>query len=204
MASCNAFGHYQPIWLNTEKGFWLLVLADDVGNTAAFLCSPLASAITGTVIYVDNGLHAMGLAVDSPCVAKATSAPSEKSSIPAWSFHFPVCTCLNLHGLFKRFLFTFLQNWELNERVSKISTIALIQITNLLRGHSQTAGQAPYDTLIFIRTLGSWGIDWQTAIWWLILGHLQQFHSCCLKSKQKEWAVLILQGWWCLLINTKR
>ncbi|CAM6036448.1 unnamed protein product [Sphagnum compactum] len=57
--------------------------ADDVGNTAAFLCSPLASAITGTVIYVDNGLHAMGLAVDSPCVAKATSAPSEKSSIPA-------------------------------------------------------------------------------------------------------------------------
>jgi enoyl-[acyl-carrier protein] reductase I len=61
----------------------LLVLADDVGNTAAFLCSPLASAITGTVIYVDNGLHSMGLAVDSPCVAKATSAPSEKSSIPA-------------------------------------------------------------------------------------------------------------------------
>lgn len=101
----------------------------------------------------------MGLAVDSPCVAKATSAPSEKSSIPAWSLHVPVCTCLNLHGLLKRFLFTFLQNWELNERVGKISTIALIQITNLLRGRSQTAGQAPYDTLIFIRNhrkLGHW------------------------------------------------
>lgn len=39
--------------------------AEEVGNTAAFLVSPLASAITGTVIYVDNGLHAMGLAVDS-------------------------------------------------------------------------------------------------------------------------------------------
>ncbi|KAH8958167.1 hypothetical protein BDL97_06G009900 [Sphagnum fallax] len=57
--------------------------SDNVGNTAAFLASPLASAITGTVIYVDNGLHAMGLAVDSPCVAKAASAPSEMSNVPA-------------------------------------------------------------------------------------------------------------------------
>ncbi|PIA48588.1 hypothetical protein AQUCO_01400876v1 [Aquilegia coerulea] len=40
--------------------------ADEVGNAAAFLVSPLASAITGTVIYVDNGLNAMGVAVDSP------------------------------------------------------------------------------------------------------------------------------------------
>lgn len=39
---------------------------DEVGNAAAFLVSPLASAITGTVIYVDNGLHAMGVGVDSP------------------------------------------------------------------------------------------------------------------------------------------
>ncbi|CAM6048086.1 unnamed protein product [Sphagnum compactum] len=57
--------------------------SDNVGNTAAFLASPLASAITGTVFYVDNGLHAMGLAVDSPCVAKAASAPSEMSNVPA-------------------------------------------------------------------------------------------------------------------------
>ncbi|XP_075481364.1 enoyl-[acyl-carrier-protein] reductase [NADH], chloroplastic-like [Primulina tabacum] len=40
--------------------------ADEVGNTAAFLVSPLASAITGAVIYVDNGLNAMGVGVDSP------------------------------------------------------------------------------------------------------------------------------------------
>ncbi|KAK4419502.1 Enoyl-[acyl-carrier-protein] reductase [NADH], chloroplastic [Sesamum alatum] len=40
--------------------------ADEVGNTAAFLSSPLASAITGAVIYVDNGLNAMGVGVDSP------------------------------------------------------------------------------------------------------------------------------------------
>jgi enoyl-[acyl-carrier protein] reductase I len=40
--------------------------AEEVGNTAAFLLSPLSSAITGSTVYVDNGLHAMGLAVDSP------------------------------------------------------------------------------------------------------------------------------------------
>lgn len=40
--------------------------ASEIGNVATFLVSPLASAITGTVLYVDNGLHAMGVAVDSP------------------------------------------------------------------------------------------------------------------------------------------
>jgi enoyl-[acyl-carrier protein] reductase I len=39
-------------------------LADDVGNAAAFLLSPMAAAITGSVVYVDNGYHAMGMAVD--------------------------------------------------------------------------------------------------------------------------------------------
>ena len=38
--------------------------ASDVGATAAFLASPLASAITGATIYVDLGFHAMGMAVD--------------------------------------------------------------------------------------------------------------------------------------------
>jgi len=37
--------------------------ADEVGRAAAFLSSPLASAITGTTIYVDKGYHAMGMAV---------------------------------------------------------------------------------------------------------------------------------------------
>lgn len=35
--------------------------ADEVGTAAAFLASPLASGITGTVLYVDKGLHAMGI-----------------------------------------------------------------------------------------------------------------------------------------------
>ncbi|MGB7211996.1 MAG: enoyl-[acyl-carrier-protein] reductase [Gemmatimonadales bacterium] len=38
--------------------------ATDVGNTAAFLLSPLARGITGTTVYVDNGFHSMGMAVD--------------------------------------------------------------------------------------------------------------------------------------------
>lgn len=51
--------------------------ADEVGNTAAFLASPLASAITGAVIYVDNGLNAMGVGVDSP-IFKDLNIPGEK------------------------------------------------------------------------------------------------------------------------------
>jgi enoyl-[acyl-carrier protein] reductase I len=38
--------------------------AEEVGTTAAFLCSPLASAITGSTVYVDKGYHAMGMAVE--------------------------------------------------------------------------------------------------------------------------------------------
>jgi enoyl-[acyl-carrier protein] reductase I len=40
--------------------------AMDVGNAAAFLSSPLAAGITGTVVYVDNGYHAMGMGVEGP------------------------------------------------------------------------------------------------------------------------------------------
>ncbi len=45
--------------------------ARDVGHTAAFLASPLASGITGTVLYVDNGFHAMGMAVEGPGTVSA-------------------------------------------------------------------------------------------------------------------------------------
>ncbi len=38
----------------------------DVGAAAAFLASPLAAAITGSVVYVDNGYHAMGMGVAEP------------------------------------------------------------------------------------------------------------------------------------------
>ena len=37
--------------------------AEEVGSAAAFLCSPLASGITGSTVYVDKGYHSMGMAV---------------------------------------------------------------------------------------------------------------------------------------------
>ena len=37
------------------------VTIEEVGNTAAFLCSDLASGITGATVYVDAGYHIMGL-----------------------------------------------------------------------------------------------------------------------------------------------
>ena len=40
------------------------VTIDEVGNTSAFLCSELASGITGEIIYVDAGYHTAGLMGD--------------------------------------------------------------------------------------------------------------------------------------------
>ena len=37
--------------------------AEEVGTAAAFLSSPLAAGITGSVIYVDKGYHSMGMAL---------------------------------------------------------------------------------------------------------------------------------------------
>ncbi len=38
------------------------VTIEQVGNTAAFLCSDLASGITGEIVHVDGGYHIMGVA----------------------------------------------------------------------------------------------------------------------------------------------
>ena len=40
--------------------------ATEVGAATAFLCSPLASGITGTTLYVDKGYHSMGMGVMAP------------------------------------------------------------------------------------------------------------------------------------------
>jgi len=50
--------------------------AEEIGKAALFLLSPLASAITGITLYVDNGMHAMGLAVDSPTLGMVPHEPS--------------------------------------------------------------------------------------------------------------------------------
>lgn len=54
--------------------------AEEIAATAVFLLSPLASAISGTVLYVDNGLHAMGLAIDSRSLARNADAEVEQTT----------------------------------------------------------------------------------------------------------------------------
>jgi len=39
------------------------VTIEEVGNTCAFLCSDLASGITGQNIYVDSGYNTIGMPV---------------------------------------------------------------------------------------------------------------------------------------------
>jgi enoyl-[acyl-carrier protein] reductase I len=39
--------------------------ADEVGAAAAFLCSPLASGITGETLHVDKGYHVMGMQAET-------------------------------------------------------------------------------------------------------------------------------------------
>jgi enoyl-[acyl-carrier protein] reductase I len=41
------------------------ITAEEVANTAAFLCSPLASAITGEIVFVDCGYNIMGVPPES-------------------------------------------------------------------------------------------------------------------------------------------
>ena len=49
------------------------LFADDIGASAFFLLSPLARAVTGVTLYVDNGMHAMGMAVDSKALNGETA-----------------------------------------------------------------------------------------------------------------------------------
>jgi enoyl-[acyl-carrier protein] reductase I len=41
------------------------LMAEEVGAATAFLCSPLASGITGSTVYVDKGYHTMGMAAET-------------------------------------------------------------------------------------------------------------------------------------------
>lgn len=65
--AARAIGFIDKMIAYSEKNSPLgrAVDAIEIANTAAFLASDLASAITGEVIHVDCGLHAMGLALDS-------------------------------------------------------------------------------------------------------------------------------------------
>jgi enoyl-[acyl-carrier protein] reductase I len=55
---------FRQLLANNEKMVPLHrnITIEDVGNTAAFLCSDLAAGITGEIVHVDSGFHAIGLA----------------------------------------------------------------------------------------------------------------------------------------------
>jgi len=52
----NMIRHYEENAPNPKK-----LETEDVGHAAAFLCSPLARAITATTLHVDHGYHAMAV-----------------------------------------------------------------------------------------------------------------------------------------------
>ncbi len=53
--------------------------AEEVGHTAAFLASDLASGITGTVVHVDKGYHAMAMPANVGAILDALSSESSES-----------------------------------------------------------------------------------------------------------------------------
>jgi enoyl-[acyl-carrier protein] reductase I len=50
-------------YVQTNSPLPQALVASEVGGAAAFLCSPLATGITGCVVHIDKGYHAMGKAV---------------------------------------------------------------------------------------------------------------------------------------------
>ena len=57
----------RALWEPNEEGFAAhlpmrrLGEPDDIARAAAFLCSPLASGVTGEILYVDCGYNTMGV-----------------------------------------------------------------------------------------------------------------------------------------------
>jgi enoyl-[acyl-carrier protein] reductase I len=56
-------------WAKRNAALPEAITAEEVGATAAFLASPLASGITGTTLHVDKGYSIMGVATDRPPAA---------------------------------------------------------------------------------------------------------------------------------------
>ena len=48
--------------------------ASEVAQAALFLASDMASAVTGATLFVDNGLHSMGIAVETPSLTKTEAS----------------------------------------------------------------------------------------------------------------------------------
>jgi enoyl-[acyl-carrier protein] reductase I len=64
-AGKKTFIEYAISYSNANAPLAQDLYSDDVGNASLFLCSALGRTVTGITLYVDNGLHAMGMALDS-------------------------------------------------------------------------------------------------------------------------------------------
>ncbi len=73
-ASAIGFIHVMIDYCKANSALPHAISATEVGNTAAFLASDLASGITGTTVYVDKGYHSMGMAVDRDVLAAKPGA----------------------------------------------------------------------------------------------------------------------------------
>lgn len=73
-ASAIGFIHVMIDYCKANSALPQAISATEVGNTAAFLASDLASGITGTTVYVDKGYHSMGMAVDRDVLAAKPGA----------------------------------------------------------------------------------------------------------------------------------
>lgn len=64
--AASGIGNFRQLLEHAENSAPLRrnVTIDDVGNTAAFLCSDLAAGITGEVIYVDAGFNMTAMTAD--------------------------------------------------------------------------------------------------------------------------------------------
>ncbi len=58
------------------------ISADEVAHVAAFLVSPFASGVTGTVVFVDKGFHTMGKAVEERYAAPSDSPSANQDECP--------------------------------------------------------------------------------------------------------------------------
>jgi len=61
--AASGISHFRSMLKQVERDTPLrrTVTIDEVGNAAAFLCSDLASGITGDIMYVDTGFNILGL-----------------------------------------------------------------------------------------------------------------------------------------------
>ncbi|MBX3246421.1 MAG: enoyl-[acyl-carrier-protein] reductase [Myxococcales bacterium] len=73
--AASAIGFIQKVVAYYEQNAPLpeALTATEVGHAAAFLASPLASGITGTVLHVDKGYHAMAVPIDIEAALRPTS-----------------------------------------------------------------------------------------------------------------------------------